>query len=113
MTVEEVAGLHLLATVVVPLACEIGLGLDHLVKRVFGLRRAFVLAGAKTVVMSQDGRVRDEQTRDLIEHFYGRLLSGGAAAPFLASRGSARDEGASTPARSTGGRSSARRISVP
>jgi CHAT domain-containing protein len=42
---------------------------------VFGLRRAFVLAGAKTLVMSL-WKVPDEQTRELMEDFYRRILRG-------------------------------------
>ena len=42
---------------------------------VFGLRRAFVVAGAKTLVMSL-WKVPDERTRELMEGFYARLLSG-------------------------------------
>ena len=42
---------------------------------VFGLRRAFVLAGAKTLVMSL-WKVPDEQTRELMEDFYCRILAG-------------------------------------
>jgi CHAT domain-containing protein len=41
----------------------------------FGLRRAFVLAGAKTLVMSL-WKVPDQQTRELMVDFYQRLLKG-------------------------------------
>lgn len=42
---------------------------------VFGLRRAFVLAGAKTLAPSL-WKVPDEQTRELMEDFYRRILAG-------------------------------------
>ena len=41
----------------------------------FGLRRAFVLAGAKTLIMSL-WQVPDEQTQELMEDFYRRVLNG-------------------------------------
>ena len=56
-------------------ACETGLG-DILVgEGVFGLRRAFVLAGAQTLVMSL-WKVPDKQTKDLMIAFYTQLLAG-------------------------------------
>jgi tetratricopeptide (TPR) repeat protein len=76
LTAEDVSGLDLLATELVVLsACETGLGQVHIGEGVFGLRRAFVLAGAKTLVMSL-WKVPDEPTRVLMEDFYGRLLDG-------------------------------------
>jgi CHAT domain-containing protein len=56
-------------------ACETGLGQIHVGEGVFGLRRAFVLAGGKTLVMSL-WKVPNEATRELMEDFYGRLLAG-------------------------------------
>jgi tetratricopeptide (TPR) repeat protein len=83
LTAEDVTGLDLLSTELVVLsACETGLGRVHVGEGVFGLRRAFVLAGAKTLVMSL-WKVPDEQTRGLMEDFYRRLLSGQGRAEAL------------------------------
>jgi CHAT domain-containing protein len=83
LTAEDVTGLDLLATELVVLsACQTGLGQVHVGEGVFGLRRAFVLAGAKTLVMSL-WKVPDEPTRELMEDFYGRLLAGEGRAEAL------------------------------
>ena len=75
--------LDLLATDLVVLsACEKGLGEIHVGEGVFGLRRAFVLAGAKTLVMSL-WKVPDEQTCELMEDFYRRILNGAGRAEAL------------------------------
>jgi CHAT domain-containing protein len=47
----------------------------HTGEGVFGLQRAFILAGARTLVMSL-WAVPDEATRLLMEDFYGDVLSG-------------------------------------
>jgi CHAT domain-containing protein len=83
LTAEDVTGLDLLNTELVVLsACETGLGQVHVGEGVFGLRRAFVLAGAKTLVMSL-WKVPDEPTRELMEGFYRRLLAGEGRAEAL------------------------------
>jgi CHAT domain-containing protein/tetratricopeptide (TPR) repeat protein/type II secretory ATPase GspE/PulE/Tfp pilus assembly ATPase PilB-like protein len=76
LTAEDVCDLELSATELVVLsACDTGLGRVHVGEGVFGLRRAFALAGAETLVVSL-WRVPDEQTRELMILFYRRLLSG-------------------------------------
>jgi tetratricopeptide (TPR) repeat protein len=83
LTAEDVIGLDLRATELVVLsACDTGLGDIHTGEGVFGLRRAFVLAGARTLVMSL-WKVPDEPTRELMENFYGRLLAGQGRAEAL------------------------------
>ena len=56
-------------------ACETGLGQVHVGEGVYGLRRAFVLARAKTLVTSL-WKVPDQQTQELMEDFYQRFLQG-------------------------------------
>ena len=76
LTGEDASGLDLLSTELVVLsACETGLGDIRVGEGVFGLRRAFLLAGAKTLVMSL-WKVPDAQTQMLMEGFYQRILEG-------------------------------------
>jgi CHAT domain-containing protein/Tfp pilus assembly protein PilF len=76
LTAEDVGGWNLSGTKLVVLsACETGLGDVITGEGVFGLRRAFVLAGAQTLVMSL-WKVPDEQTKELMVDFYKRLLAG-------------------------------------
>jgi len=76
LTAEDVSGLDLLATELVVLsACETGLGEVWVGEGVFGLRRAFILAGARRLVMSL-WKVPDKQTQELMVDFYKRMLQG-------------------------------------
>jgi CHAT domain-containing protein len=72
----DVSSLDLGATDLAVLsACETGLGAAHVWEGVFGLRRAFALAGARTLVMSL-WKVADRQTMELMLDFYEQLLAG-------------------------------------
>ncbi len=80
LTALEVAGLDLDGTRLVVLsACETGLGEAVSSDGVLGLRRALVLAGAETQVMSL-WKVPDAETRHLMVDYYGRLVRGGGRA---------------------------------
>jgi CHAT domain-containing protein len=83
LTAEDVSGMHLLGTELVVLsACDTGLGAVQIGEGVMGLRRAFVLAGAQTLVMSL-WHVHDIATAILMEQLYRNLLQGQGRAEAL------------------------------
>ena len=75
MTAIDVCGLNLEGTRLVVLsACDTALGDIRNGEGVFGLRRAFSLAGAKAMVASL-WKVPDKQTRQLMIQFYENIFN--------------------------------------
>jgi CHAT domain-containing protein/Tfp pilus assembly protein PilF len=82
-TALEMAGLNLWGTQLVVLsACDTGRGDVKLGQGIYGLRRALIVAGAETVVMSL-WKVNDDTTRQLMEAYYTNLLAGQGRASAL------------------------------
>ena len=83
LTALEATGLDLEGTRLVTLsACETGLGEIQSGDGVHGLRRALVIAGSETQVMSL-WKVDDLSTRNLMVNYYRRLVGGGGRSESL------------------------------
>jgi CHAT domain-containing protein len=83
LTALEVSNLNLQGTELVVLsACETGLGKVVAGEGVYGLRRAFTLAGARSQLTSL-WKVNDKGTKDLMVDYYRRLSQGKSRAEAL------------------------------
>ena len=83
LTAEEVSGLKLDGTWIVTLsACDSGVGEAKSGEGVFGLRRAFMIAGAQNLLMTL-WPVSDETTAKIMADFYKNALATGDAAKSL------------------------------
>ncbi|MDM8552566.1 tetratricopeptide repeat protein, partial [Desulfobacterales bacterium HSG2] len=83
LTALDVTGMNLIGTELVVLsACETGLGEVQTGEGIYGLRRAFTLAGAVTQIVSL-WKVPDNETQELMVNFYNRVLQGKGKAEAL------------------------------
>ncbi|MDB4444471.1 CHAT domain-containing protein, partial [bacterium] len=75
VTAEKILGLRLRGTDMVVLsACNTGMGEVKTGEGVFGLRRSFTQAGARSLVMSM-WAVPDQETKEIMLEFYKNVLT--------------------------------------
>ncbi len=93
LTAYEAMNLSLDKTDLVVLsACETGLGEIEAGEGVYGLQRAFLVAGARTIIMSLF-KVSDEATQKLMVKFYSKwLATGDKRSSFIQAKQEIRDE---------------------
>ncbi|MFY0628122.1 MAG: CHAT domain-containing protein [Reichenbachiella sp.] len=93
LTAYEAMNLNLDKTDLVVLsACETGLGEIEAGEGVYGLQRAFLVAGARTIIMSLF-KVSDEATQKLMVKFYTKwLTTGDKRSSFILAKQEIRDE---------------------
>jgi hypothetical protein len=94
LTAYEISQMNLAATELVVLsACETGLGDIQGNEGVYGLQRAFKVAGAKYLIMSL-WQVPDFQTQELMTSFYSKWLEGKMSIPdaFRSAQGEMREK---------------------
>jgi len=75
LTASEVMGLRLNAKLVVLSACDTALGKYHLGEGFSNLARAFMSAGAESIIVSQ-WAVEDQSTAEFMVHLYRNLVRG-------------------------------------
>jgi len=82
LRLNDIYGLKLSADLVVLSSCNSGLGKDLSSEGIIGLPRAFLRAGAKSVIATL-WKVDDQAAASLMTHFYARLRQGEKAASAL------------------------------
>jgi CHAT domain-containing protein len=83
LTMSDVLNLRLNAEVVTLSACETGLGKNVRSEGIIGLPRAFMFAGASSVVVSL-WKVADDSTAEFMKEFYSNIAAGKDKAASLA-----------------------------
>ena len=97
LTMSDVLALRLNAEVVTLSACETGLGKNVRAEGIIGLPRAFMFAGASSVVVSL-WKVADDSTAEFMKEFYSNIAAGkDKAASLVMARRKVREGGKDNP----------------